>query len=97
MIIKVASAGTEIVEAIAVPVPPRAAAENILIVISQAEEPSTLAATIELILKTLPLEAALLASAVANGSEVVLIKLVLVLPRMFVTLTMLGLATIVSP
>jgi hypothetical protein len=50
----------------------------------------------ELILKTLPLEAALLASAVANGSAVELIKLVLVLPTMLVTLTMLGLATVVS-
>jgi hypothetical protein len=44
----------------------------------------------ELILKTLPLEAALLASAVANGSAVELIKLVLVLPTMFVTFTMFG-------
>jgi hypothetical protein len=47
---------------------------------SAAEVPSTLATTIELILKTLPEEAALLTSAVANGSAVDEIKFVDVLP-----------------
>ena len=56
---------SEIVDAIAYAVPPNAAAEYTLIVISDANDPSTFATTIELILKTLPLEAALLTKEVA--------------------------------
>ena len=64
--IRVASAGTEMVDAIGNAVPPRAAALYTLIVMSAALVPSTLAATMELILKTLPLEAALLTNEVAE-------------------------------
>jgi hypothetical protein len=64
--IRVASAGTEMVDAIGKAVPPRAAALYTLIVMSAALVPSTLAATIELILKTFPLEAALLTNEVAE-------------------------------
>jgi hypothetical protein len=63
--ISVASAGTEMVEAIGYAVPPKAAALYMLIVMSAADVPSTLAATIELILKTFPLAAALLTNDVA--------------------------------
>ena len=64
--IRVASAGTEMVDAIGKAVPPRAAALYTLIVMSAALVPSTLAATMELILKTFPLEAALLTKEVAE-------------------------------
>jgi hypothetical protein len=64
--IRVASAGTEMVDAIGNAVPPKAAAEYTLIEMSAAVVPSTLAATIELILKTFPLEAALLTKEVAE-------------------------------
>jgi hypothetical protein len=64
--IRVASAGTEMVDAIGYAVPPRAAWLYTLIVMSAALVPSTLAATMELILKTLPLEAALLTNEVAE-------------------------------
>jgi hypothetical protein len=64
--IRVASAGTEMVDAIGKAVPPKAAALYTLIDMSAALVPSTLAATMELILKTLPLEAALLTNEVAE-------------------------------
>jgi hypothetical protein len=64
--IRVASAGTEMVDAIGNAVPPRDAAEYTLIEMSAAVVPSTFAATIELILKTFPLEAALLTKEVAE-------------------------------
>lgn len=63
--IKLALAGTEIVEAIGNAVPPRAAAEYTLIVILAAEA-EVLATTIESILYTNPLEAALEAKDVAE-------------------------------
>ena len=63
--INVASAGTEIVETIGKAVPPKAAALYTLIVMSAAAVPSTLATVIELILNTLPLDAALLTKLVA--------------------------------
>ena len=63
--IKLALAGTEIVEAIGNAVPPRAAALYTLIVILAAEA-EVLATTIESILYTNPLEAALEAKDVAE-------------------------------
>ena len=63
--IKLALAGTEIVEAIGNAVPPRAAAEYTLIVMLAAEA-EVLATTIESILYTNPLEAALEAKDVAE-------------------------------
>ena len=63
--IRVASAGTEMVEAIGKAVPPRAAALYLLMVMSAALVPSTFATMMVLILNTLPLEAALLTMLVA--------------------------------
>jgi hypothetical protein len=60
------SAGTATVEQICVAVPPRAAAEYRLIVMSAFAVPSTLATISELILKTFPLDAALLTTDVAD-------------------------------
>ena len=65
VMIKLALAGTEIVEAIGNAVPPRAAALYTLIVILAAEA-EVLATTIESILYTNPLEAALEAKDVAE-------------------------------
>jgi hypothetical protein len=74
--ISVEYAGTGIAEATGYAVPPRAAAEYTLIVIV-AVAPVVLATTMLSILKTLPLEAALLTRDVA---EVVVSEVVLVLP-----------------
>ena len=72
-----ALAGTEIVDAIGKAVPPKAAALYKLIVMLAADVPLVLATTIELILSTVPLAAALLAIDVA---DVVLSDVELVLP-----------------
>jgi len=66
VIISDALAGTEIVEAIGNAVPPKAAALYKLIVMLAADVPLVLATTIELTLSTVPLEAALDASWVAD-------------------------------
>jgi hypothetical protein len=77
------------VEAIGKAVPPRAAAEYLLIVMSQALVPSTFETMRVLIFNTLPLDAALLTIDVAlvEVSEVLLLS-----PRILVTLTIFGLA-----
>jgi hypothetical protein len=86
---KEASAGTETVEHISVAVPPIAAAEYRDTVISALLVPSTLETIRELILNTLPLEAALLTTDVAD----VVVKLTTaVLPVIVLTLTMFGAA-----
>jgi len=77
------------VEAIANAVPPRAAALYLLIVMSAAFVPSTLATIMVLILNTLPLEAALLTIDVALVVDSAVLEL---LPTMVVTPTRFGLA-----
>jgi len=91
---RVELAGTEIVEAIGYAVPPKAAALYTLIVILAADVPLVFATTIELILYTLPLAAALEASDVAEVVDNATDKL----PALIVvTLTMLGFAIFYLP
>ena len=89
--IKEASDGTAMVEATGNDVPEPAALELITTVVSTAAEPLMLAATIWLILKTLPEDAAFASSTLA----VVLAGVrYAVLPMMVVTFTMFGAAMI---